>query len=91
MYKSSKELLELKDNVLLPTLMHSTSCIVMRVETDEIGQMLKLIEMMNDLSFPKKHLQLFVSASDSSKFANLTINFQVSFHQKKKGDKVLIF
>ena len=87
-YENSKELLKLKDNILFPTLMHSTSCIVMRVETDEIGHMLKLIEMVNALPLPKKHLQLFVSKSDSAQFENLTINFQVSFHQKKKGDIV---
>ena len=83
--KDATELLKLRGNLLFSSISASISCLVTIVETDDNEEVLKLLNMMSDLSVAKKYLLLILPTFDSTKFANLTVNFQVMIHHKETG------
>ena len=83
--QNAKELLKLEGNPLFQSLLASISCLVTIAETDDDRELLKLLEFMGDLSVAKKYMFLIVSTFDSTKFLNVTINFQAIVHQKETG------
>ena len=82
--QNAKEVLKLRGNPLFQSLLASISCLVTIAETYDDEELLKVIEMMNDISVSKKYTLLIVSTFDSTKFLNLTINFQVMVHHEDK-------
>ena len=83
--QNAKELLKLGENPLFLSLFASISCLVTVAETDDNDEVLELLEMVDGLPVAKKYLLLIISTFDSTKFANITINFQVMMHHKKTG------
>ena len=83
--QDTKELLKMIGNPLFPSISASISCLISIVETDDNEEVLKLIEMINNLSVTKKYMLLIMSTFDSTMFSNLTINFQVMVHHSNTG------
>ena len=83
--QNTKEVLKLRGNPLFSSLINSISCLVTIVETDNNEEVLRLIEMVNELSVTKKHLLLILPTFDSTTVQNLTINFQVIVNHGEAG------
>ena len=78
-------MLKLRGNPLFASLFNPISCLVTIVETDNIEDVLRLVEMVNELSVTKKYLLLIVPTFDSTIVQNITINFQVIVNHGEAG------
>ena len=83
---------------MLSSLLASTSCLFTIVETDDIEEVLRLIDMVNVLSVDEKYLLLIVPTFDSAAIQNfqqfwngenMTINYNVVVHHKNAGDNLI--
>ena len=88
--KNAREVLKLRESVLLSSILDSISCLITIVETDYIEEVLMLIEMVNELYVAEKHLLLispkFDSAAISTLFQNITIHYNVVLHHTNAGE-----
>ena len=83
--KNSKDIINLRENPLFPSILAPISCLVTIVETDASDEVLKLLDMLHHLSVAEKYLLLIVSTFDTTSLENKTINFQLIVHDKEKG------
>ena len=72
-------------NPLFPSIFASISCLVTIVETDASDEVLKVVDMLHHLSMPEKYLILIASTLNKTSLENMTINFQLTVHDKDKG------
>ena len=89
--QNAEELLKLSGNPLFLSLLDSISCVVTIVESDNVGQILRLIEMVYELPVTEKYLLLIAQTFDSTALQNLTINFQVIVHHAETGKHITMF
>ena len=82
--QNAKELLNMSRYPLFQSQLTSISCLVTITEADNDEELMRLLEMFN-IILAKKFLLLTVSAFDTIRFSNRTINYQVTIHHKKTG------
>ena len=82
----------MRGNPLFSSLAASFSCLVTIVETCNVEEVWKLIEMVNEISVAKKYLLLIVHVPtfDSSAVQNITTNFQIIVHHGVTGEVFLL-
>ena len=96
---NAKELLTLGDiDLFTHILANETSCLITIVDVDNLSEVFKIIDMVNEFPVSKKHLVLIVPKLDSNglhrhlsirESQNTTINYNVVVHQKHKGDSFI--
>ena len=79
------ELLKLRRDPLLLSLINSISCMVAIGEPATVNEVLELINMVNEFPVAKKYLLLVAPTFEPTVLKNLTINFQVIFNYSETG------
>ena len=73
-------------NPLFSSLVVSFFCLLTIIETSKVEEVLKLIEVVNEISVAKKYLLLIHPTFDSTAVQNLTINFQIMVNHGEAGE-----
>ena len=83
--QNAEEVLKLRENPHFASVLASISCLITTVKTDHVEEVLKIIEMVDEVSVTNKYLILILSELDSTAFQNITINFKVTIHHSEQG------
>ena len=85
-FKDVKELLKVRGNLLLSSVLASSSCLITIVETHADDEVLDVIDMVNDFRADRKRLLILAPTFNETMFKNVTINYDVRIKHSYGGD-----
>ena len=70
----------------MSSVLASSSCLIIIVETYADNQVLDMIDMVNDFRADRKHLLILAPTFNEAMFKNVTINYDVTIEHSYGGD-----
>ena len=70
----------------MSSVLASSSCLIIIVETYADNQVLDVIDMVNDFRADRKRLLILAPTFNETMFKNVTINYDVTIEQSYRGD-----